>query len=1808
MQPMDINDTNATNESIPLEPLENPLYQDVSNDIENPLYSNDIKQESIYNKPIMNTTMSYIKSINDDLSLVNYWDNVSKSAASGLAPMAAEQAQKTRQELEEIYRTSLTDFARQGALDSVNRSLEQLQAVRADINTQEPSTYLDIKESAQKASESVLMLQELSKKTGKSPEELYTLAKQFSKNLAIRSTLENFLNTLEERSLPVQSLQEVIPLQTLEDITRLLPTVNKKLEDYGFTESVLTNASAQNAIQQLLRDLPENDAVQFLYDLKDSLVDAVDEKDARKFLATLLEERKTTSDIVLESAFWAIDVVSVASLIRGIIRGKSKTVSPSKAAIATGNADNVASDVAAAIAKGKPSILGHPEPLDEASALNPSIVPNAYHQLSRNVQDKLRQAYEEIDRALRTALPTSGVNKSDVLRTTEALKTRFDPNTNKSIRAADITPDLDKMRVGLSVTYDNKGILFDTKEAAEEAYKGKLAGQVTVVEMSQQTEDVVKALQQDLKRQMADLEKSGVTVLSKGEAKPVKPVSNMDAVPVSKQSRVENLNDVIQTSKADTGAIATLISKSEKISKVPKTLISAKTRLNEVEIKFASVLDKALFLTRGEKFAKRALESKLLANEKEMFDWVNAALDNVSTKQRKKLRSNVIKAVNEAKAINGVLSIPTVSKLDTAPVSAALKKKWIDLRKAVKDAKLTNTTDGAKLAAALDTPVEEAAKDFQLALSAVEKQVKPRVKETAITPEIQSKLLTLEETARMLEEAKAGRYLPKGYVVKQQYDHPVFSDNNLAKLTEEELNATHGAFLSALNPALGAASSFYNVRLMEVYKQSKLGKAWVNYFKKMPSLSGAERKQVTEALVKGDALEHEFDPLELKAQFGIESEKAIEAYYLYRQGRNILHMIKDREAVDDLVSRGFREAKVSVPGTDAESTIESFVVKQITDATPLYDKRAYHMTTGKGTTINPESLAHGAQVLEVRGGYLAGKTNYDYIIVEPTKVRIHDITSVVGKKEGTFSRIHTDEFFITERIPIDGDGAVKEGRRAFRTATTIVEADKYVAGMNALQAMAKAGVRISKDDVIKHLGDFETKLDDMADAFNSGKYNDSIFERNVSGVRDVFFRNLIYRGGYDVSTGKLFFSGRGDKAIPSISQKSIEANVADPWESIQREITNTINFVSATEMRRNMIQKWYNTFKDLIPADMIGKDAEETFANAVNRLDQFKKLRGYETTREKQMIGQLKFVLNSIGVEHPVERITRAAIHGVINNIEKGAGKVGEFAKSKGFNMGNVPVIKHIPAMIRQWDVPNFARYLTSHAFLGLGSVRQLWVQSSGMLYTSALHPVHGSKAAFNIVPLLTAYGSDNPEVWKWALRAADPKDIAVSSNDFVRTVAAMKRIGLLDNIGASTVNEGADAAANVLGKAKQRFDATSFFLFNSGEAVNRVGAFDTARRVWSEANPGLVWDSTENLPKVLELADTFNGNMTRASEAFWQKGVLSIPTQFLQYGVKSSANLLAACKSTVTGKKMRGLTSKEMLSVLIATPFIYGMDNTGVESIYKEWLGEEIANLSDEEKLYIGQGIISGVINSAAKATTGQEAQLAIGTMTSPFTFSRDLTEAAVDGTFELSTLGGPFGSWLQNVYNIWPHSVVLWEKEDVTSADVVKTIAQISSETTQTGRALWKTYLMGTNGGLNFDTQGQLLDVQSSLEVAAKGAGFTLYSEVTKNALFKNDKEYRAAMKDIADTVKFLKKKQFQLQPDDPLAQELQRQINVVMNRMEPADRRVVERQIREDKDYRTQVQSYIERNFAEPTQRRLPSEQIGVPAYPFPTKGNE
>jgi hypothetical protein len=1687
---MDLNDTNTSNESVSLEPLENPLYiedKDIE-DINNPLYSNDIRPVSIYDKPIINTTMSYIESINNDLSLVNYWDNLSKSTASGLSPIASEQARKTRQELQDIHRSLVTDFAQKGQVDAVEASVKRLQAVTDDLNNTEVSTYLDTKESAQKASESVIALQEISRKTGKSVEEIRSMAETYSKNLAIRTTLETFVNSLEERSMPVQLLQDIVGLQTAEDLSKLLPAINRKLEDWGFTESVLTNATAQNAVQSLLNNLPEKDAVEFLYDIKASLVDSVGEKDARKFITTLLEDRKTGSDVALEVAFKAFDVLTIGAIAKGVIRGGTKMVRPSNAAIASGNADAAAIDVANSI-KGAPSVLGHPNPVEAATALSPSVIPNSFHQLSRTVQENLKKSIEDIRKSLASAMPTSGATQDDLARTVKALEERYEPLLNKGVVRADIVPDMNTMRANLSVVYDNKGVLFATREAAEAAYSGKLIGQVEYVEVAQETEKVIKNLKIELNKRIKDLEKEGVDVLSKTPSKPVKPVANMDDVPVSKQSRVENLNETIQTSKADTKDIAATIARAEKAGK---------------------------------------------------------------TKE-----------------------------------AADLKQKWVSLRQEIKNAKLTDVSDGAKLVQALDTPVEKAAQEFQTALSAVEKTAKPRIKAQAITPEIQSKLLGVEETARMLEEAKAGRYLPKGWVVKQTYDHPVFSDNDLVKLTDNELNATHGPILSAMNPALGAAASFYNVKILDVMKQSKLGKAWSQYFKQMPSLSKAETKKVTQALVKSDAIEKEFDVLELKAQFSIESDAAIEAYYRYRTARNILYAIKDKEAADDLVARGFKEAKVSVLGEDGlTSTIESFVVKTVKDATPLYDKRAFNMITGKSTSINPESLAQGAQVLEVRGGYLQGRTNYNYIIVAPDKVRVHDITSVVGKKEGTFSRIYTDEFWVTTRFPVSDDVA-KEGHRALRTASTLKEAESYVAGMNALQNMAKGGRTITKEDVVKHLGDFENVPDDAAKAFNAGEYDDVRFEFSEHNAKDAFFRNTVIGGGYDVTTGKLFFSGRGNKAIPSISQKSMEANVADPWESIQREITNTINFVSATEMRRNMIQKWYNTFKDLVPAEMLGKDADTTFANVANRISG---LRGFESERQRQMVAQLKYVLSAIGVETPLEKMQRAAVTTVINSFEKASVKMG----GKELSIGDIPVVKHIPALIRQFDVVNFARYLTSHAFLGLFSPRQIWVQSSGMMYTAALHPVHGTKAAFSIKPLLSAYASDQPDVWKWASRTASEKEMGMSSAEFERVAGAMKRIGLLDNIGASTVHEAADASVNVLKKNKQRFDDASFFLFNSGEAINRVGAFDTARRVWMAANKGKVWDTNEALTEILAMADTFTGNMTRASEAFWQKGILSIPTQFLQYGVKSSANLLAAAKATATGRKMKGLTTKEMVSAVLTTPFIYGFDNTGINGFYDEYLGEKLNGASPEALQYVSQGILSGIINSASLAATGEETRLAIGTMTSPFTFSQDMTNAVFDtGVFELAALGGPFKSLVEGMWGIPSHAITLWEKKEIAPQDVAVTLAQIAADTTQTGRAMWKAYRMAMSDGHHFDAQGKLIDIQTTNEIIAKAAGFTLMSEANKNKIYKSDREYKETMKDIAKEVKRLKKKQWQAIEigDKQTADQMQHQINVMINVLSNTDQREVMRYI-DSPDFRTEHQRfYQDKILPAPTSRDVP-----------------
>jgi hypothetical protein len=126
-------------------------------------------------------------------------------------------------------------------------------------------------------------------------------------------------------------------------------------------------------------------------------------------------------------------------------------------------------------------------------------------------------------------------------------------------------------------------------------------------------------------------------------------------------------------------------------------------------------------------------------------------------------------------------------------------------------------------------------------------------------------------------------------------------------------------------------------------------------------------------------------------------------------------------------------------------------------------------------------------------------------------------------------------------------------------------------------------------------------------------------------------------------------------------------------------------------------------------------------------------------------------------------------------------------------------------------------------------------------------------------------------------------------------------------------------------------------FFFNYGERWNRTVSYNASYLKWREANPTAVFDELAQ-DLVLDVADTFSGNMTRVSSAAWQHGFLSIPTQFFSY----QARIMEQMLPEFAGGASR-ITSKQKMQMFATYAGIYGVPTAvgtgvGVWPVYEEF------------------------------------------------------------------------------------------------------------------------------------------------------------------------------------------------------------------------------------------------------------------------------
>ena len=160
---------------------------------------------------------------------------------------------------------------------------------------------------------------------------------------------------------------------------------------------------------------------------------------------------------------------------------------------------------------------------------------------------------------------------------------------------------------------------------------------------------------------------------------------------------------------------------------------------------------------------------------------------------------------------------------------------------------------------------------------------------------------------------------------------------------------------------------------------------------------------------------------------------------------------------------------------------------------------------------------------------------------------------------------------------------------------------------------------------------------------------------------------------------------------------------------------------------------------------------------------------------------------------------------------------------------------------------------------------------------------------------------------------------------EFIEAYTALSEVGFM-RVGGEVASRNTQRAAKLDRSRAGRFLDKSTILFDTGEQFNRAMGYAASYRRWRNTNPKAKFD-LEAQDLVLDMADTFSGNMTRVSNAAWQKGFFSIPTQFFAYQARIAELMLPE----FLGGASR-ITTREKMQMFATYSVMYGVPTaTGV-------------------------------------------------------------------------------------------------------------------------------------------------------------------------------------------------------------------------------------------------------------------------------------
>lgn len=223
--------------------------------------------------------------------------------------------------------------------------------------------------------------------------------------------------------------------------------------------------------------------------------------------------------------------------------------------------------------------------------------------------------------------------------------------------------------------------------------------------------------------------------------------------------------------------------------------------------------------------------------------------------------------------------------------------------------------------------------------------------------------------------------------------------------------------------------------------------------------------------------------------------------------------------------------------------------------------------------------------------------------------------------------------------------------------------------------------------------------------------------------------------------------------------------------------------------------------------------------------------------------------------------------------------------------------------------------YLRSFAFhtkMGLFNVNQFFVQSQSMTNIVAIGGLNGLKSG-SAYPLFRAalYNGDS-KIVRTIANTAERVGL-MKADEFEESLRLYKKSGF-DQIGQDVAYLDDARGPEIRQGSVSKILSYGTRPFNAGERMVRIAAFNTAYLEQKALLKGAKIDRRVEA-KILQRAKDLTANMTRESNAEWQKGYAAIATQFMGYQARIMEQFL--------GKK---LTAAEKVRLFTGYSAMYGM------------------------------------------------------------------------------------------------------------------------------------------------------------------------------------------------------------------------------------------------------------------------------------------